>query len=182
MCDVGSNTVNADIEDEFTAYVSARSPALLRTAYLLTGNERDAEDLLQTALLKTLRHWRRIRAHESLDGFVRTVMVNERRAWLRRKASTETPVATLPEPAGRGEYGQVDDLDRLHRALRMLPRRQRAAVVLRFYEDLSEADTAAALDCSVGTVKSLTSRGAARLRQLLLDSDRRDEHDHLPRR
>jgi RNA polymerase sigma-70 factor (sigma-E family) len=151
----------------FTAFVTARSAALLRTAYLLTGDERAAEDLLQSALLKTLQHWRRIRDHESLDGFVRRVMVNERRSWHRRKSSHEVVTDAMQDQPGLDGAGDIAEADMVRRALMALPHRQRATLVLRFFEDLPEADVAAALGCSVGTVKSQTSKGLAHLRTAL---------------
>lgn len=158
---------------EFTAFVVARSPSLLRTAYLLTGDERAAEDLLQTALLSTLRHWRRIRERESLEPFVRRVMVNERRSWFRRRASTEVTVASVEDRPGPDVHARVDDGELIRRALLSLPPRQRATLVLRFFDDLAEAEVANILGCSVGTVKSQTSKALARLRGVLTDVDER---------
>jgi RNA polymerase sigma-70 factor (sigma-E family) len=158
---------------EFTAFVVARSPSLLRTAFLLTGDDRAAEDLLQTALLSTLRHWRRIRERESLDAFVRRVMVNERRSWFRRRASSEVTVAAVEDRPGPDVHSRVDDAELIRRALLSLPPRQRATLVLRFFDDLAEAEVANILGCSVGTVKSQTSKGLARLRGLLTEIDER---------
>ncbi len=156
--------------EQFRAYVAARSPALLRTAYLLTGSRADAEDLLQTALAKTYLAWGRVREREALDGYVRRVMVNTRTSSWRRRRVDEQPVDVLPETAvpERDVAADLDLHDAVWSALARLPRRQRAAVVLRYYEDLSEAETAAVLGVSTGTVKSTTSRALARLR----DDDR----------
>jgi RNA polymerase sigma-70 factor (sigma-E family) len=159
--------------EEFTAFVLARSPALLRTAYLLTGDEAAAEDLLQSALLATLRHWRRIRDRESLDSFVRRVMVNERRSWFRRRASTEVIVAEVSDIAVPDPTAGLGQADAVRRALLALPLRQRATVVLRYYDDLAEAEVASILGCSVGTVKSQTSKGLATLRSLLVEAGER---------
>jgi RNA polymerase sigma-70 factor (sigma-E family) len=151
--------------EAFREYVAGRSPALLRTAYLLTGHRGDAEDLLQTALAKTYLAWDRIRDRESVDGYVRRVMVNTRTSWWRRRKVEEYPTDTLPER--RDDRDATDDLalhDALWSALAQLPKRQRAAVVLRYYEDLSEAETADVLGISVGTVKSTTSRALVKLR------------------
>ena len=151
--------------EAFRAYVAGRSPALLRTAYLLTGHRGDAEDLLQTALAKTYLAWDRIREREALDGYVRRVMVNTQTSRWRRRKVAEYPTDALPER--RSERDATDDLalhDALWTALAGLPKRQRAMVVLRYYEDLSEAETAAVLGVSVGTVKSTTSRALAKLR------------------
>src|SRR4051812_16497074 len=151
--------------EAFRAYVVARSPALLRTAYLLTGSRADAEDLLQTALAKTYLAWDRIREREALDGYVRRVMVNTQTSRWRRKRVDEYPTDSIPE---RGtDRDAVNDLalhDALWSALSELPKRQRAMVVLRYYEDLSEAETADVLGVSVGTVKSTTSRALLKLR------------------
>jgi RNA polymerase sigma-70 factor (sigma-E family) len=151
--------------EAFREYVAGRSPALLRTAYLLTGHRGDAEDLLQTALAKTYLAWDRIRDRESVDGYVRRVMVNTRTSWWRRRKLEEYPTDALPER--RDDRDATDDLalhDALWSALAQLPKRQRAMVVLRYYEDLSEAETADVLGVSVGTVKSTTSRALVKLR------------------
>ncbi|MEO6204121.1 MAG: SigE family RNA polymerase sigma factor [Mycobacteriales bacterium] len=151
--------------EAFRGYVAARSPALLRTAYLLTGQRADAEDLLQTALAKTYLAWDRIREREALDSYVRRVMVNTQTSRWRRRKVDEYPTETLPERAGGRDA--ADDIalhDALWEALRGLPTRQRAMLVLRFYEDLSEADTAELMGVSAGTVKSTTSRALAKLR------------------
>ena len=159
--------------DEIRHWVVARSPALLRTAYLLTGSRADAEDLLQTALAKTYLAWHRVREREALDGYVRRVMVNTQTSFWRRRRVDERPTGDLPERGGgRDATADLDLHDALWTALAGLPRRQRAAVVLRYYEDLSEADTADVLGVSVGTVKSTTSRALARLRT---DSSLRDD-------
>ncbi len=157
--------------EEFGSYVAARSPALLRIAYLLSGNRADAEDLLQTALAKTYLAWDRIREREAVDGYVRRVMVNTQTSWWRRRRVDEHPTDELPE----GRPDRRDDVtdaftdavslhDALWTALSGLPKRQRAMVVLRYYEDLSEAQTAQIMGVSVGTVKSTTSRALLKLR------------------
>ncbi|MEQ4207032.1 SigE family RNA polymerase sigma factor [Actinopolymorpha sp. B9G3] len=157
----------ADRTAEFSAYVAARHHALVRTAFLLTGDHHTAEDLAQTALARTYLAWERIRDKGSLDAYVRRVMVNEhttwwRRAWRRRERSTDNvPEREVWSPPDMGERAEVWTL------VCSLPPRQRAAVVLRYYEDLSEAETAQALGCSVGTVKSQTSRAIATLRERL---------------
>lgn len=167
--------MNPSEADEFTHFVQGRSTALLRTAYLLTaGDASAAEDLLQTALLQTLRHWRRIRERESIERFVRQVMVNERRAWFRRRASSEVVTDAAPhrpDPAGDRALQRVEDGDALWPALSSLPRRQRAVVVLRYFEDLPEDEVALILGCSVGTVKSQASRALAKLRLALTPTE-----------
>jgi RNA polymerase sigma-70 factor (sigma-E family) len=154
--------VDAAAEDDFRDFVLARSPALLGTAYALTGDRGLAEDLLQVALLRTYRHWRRLRHSEHPDAYVRRVMANQRISWWRRRrvAEADGPVPDRPGPEG----SSPEDRDELWRALRQLPPRTRAVVVLRYWEDLSEAEVARVLGCSVGSVKSQASRGLARLR------------------
>jgi len=159
--------MNAIDVEEFSAFVTARSGALLRTAYLLTGDERAAEDLLQSALLAVLRHWDRIRDRGSLDAFVRRVMVNERRAWFRRRSSGEVATGRIVDSPDRDVYTDLDTGDVVRQALMALPQRQRATVVLRYFEDLSEAEVADLLGCSVGTVKSQSSKALAKLRVTL---------------
>jgi RNA polymerase sigma-70 factor (sigma-E family) len=151
--------------EAFRAYVAARSPALLRTAYLLTGHRGDAEDLLQTALAKTYLAWDRIRDREAIDGYVRRVMVNTQTSLWRRKKVDEYATDAVPERRIDADATDVLALhDALWTALAGLPKRQRAMVVLRYYEDLTEAETADVLGVSVGTVKSTTSRALMKLR------------------
>ncbi|GIJ77223.1 RNA polymerase sigma-70 factor, sigma-E family [Micromonospora phaseoli] len=153
------------LEEEFRDFVTARSGALLRTAYLLTGDWGTAEDLLQTALTKTYLAWKRLGGIEALEPYARRVMVNTSTSWWRRRWHGERPTAVLPEQAAVDEIEQRLDRDVLWRHLRALPARQRAVLVLRFYEDMSEAQTAALLEISPGTVKSQTSRALATLRR-----------------
>ena len=148
--------------DSFDDFVAARSGRLLRTAYLLTRDSALAEDLLQTALTKAWFAWGRIEGNP--EPYVRKVLVNTYSSWWRRKWHGETPTDELPE-AGHAEHAAATDLAQdLWTALGRLPRRQRAVVVLRYFEDLSEAEIAAALDCSPGTVKSQASKALAKLR------------------
>ena len=146
----------------FDEFVATRSRTLLRTAYLLTGEHALAEDLLQTALAKCWFAWGRIEG--APEPYVRRVLVTTYATWWRRKWTGERPSAALPDvPVPDGS--SVEDRDALWRALDTLPRRQRAVVVLRYYEDLSEADTAAALGISKGTVKSQAAKALAALRR-----------------
>lgn len=150
--------------EEFREFVAARSPALLRTAYLMTGTRADAEDLLQTALAKTFVAWGRVREADSPEAYVRRVMLNTRTsAWRRRKVD-EQPYGELPERPTGDAYAATDLHDALWHALGTLGRRQRAVLVLRYYEQLSEAEIADALGISAGTVKSQASRALATLR------------------
>ena len=152
--------------DDFAEFVAARSGALLRTAYLLTGSHQDAEDLLQTALIKVVPKWGRLREHEP---YVRRVMVNESISRWRRGRWRETPSAVV-----RDQSGDEPDLAGrvvLRRALGELAPRQRAVIVLRYFDDLTEAQTADALGIAVGTVKSQARDALARLRLLVPDLD-----------
>ncbi len=153
------------LEEEFRDFVTARSGALLRSAYLLTGDWGTAEDLLQTALTKTYLAWKRLGGIEAIEPYARRVMVNTSTSWWRRRWHGERPTEVMPERAAADVIEQQLDRDVLWRHLRALPARQRAVLVLRFYEDMSEAQTAALLDISPGTVKSQTSRALATLRR-----------------
>ena len=150
---------------EFTEFVHVAWPKLYRTAYLLLGDSNLAEDLVQTALAKTYGSWRKVRDLDRAHGYARTVLVNTATEWFRKKSwRNELAYAELPESG----Y----DTDQSTRpvvidALRELPPRQRAVIVLRFYEDLSVAQAATALGCAEGTVKSQTSDALIRLRTLL---------------
>ena len=148
---------------EFDDFVASRSQALLRTAYLLTGDHALAEDLLQTALAKSWFAWGRISGPP--EPYVRRVIATTYATWWRRRWRSEYPSVELPEAAGPDRTAGVDERDVLWRALGALPRRQRAVVVLRYYEDLSEAETAAALGVSRGTVKSQAAKALAALRR-----------------
>jgi len=152
-------------QDAFRDYVAGRSTRLLKTAWLLTGDWHLAEDLLQTALAKTSLAWHRIERWESVDAYVRKAMVTTYATWWRRKWRGETPTRELPEQLSSDPYQEIDLRESVRRVLLTLPARQRAVVVLRYFEDLSEAETAAALGCSVGAVKSHSSRALARLRE-----------------
>jgi RNA polymerase sigma-70 factor (sigma-E family) len=149
----------------FAEFVAARQMALSRTAYLLTGDHHAAQDLVQAALVKTAAHWPRVLAAGDPEAYVRRVMVNENISGWRRRVPR--PVETVPDRPVADESGRTDSRLAVAAALRQLPPRQRAVVVLRFFEDLSEAETASLLGCSVGTVKSQTHDAIARLRQLL---------------
>ncbi|MDX6244275.1 MAG: hypothetical protein QOE76_1998 [Frankiales bacterium] len=167
--------MNALDEAEFSAFVRARWPAFARTACLLSaGDLGRAEDLVQTALARTMLAWPRLHDRGDLDGYVYRVMVRTQASWWQRRWHGERPTEVLPELIPTADpTGVVDDADQLGRALAQLPRQQRAAVVLRFYEDRSEREVADLLGCSPGSVKTHTSRGLARLRQILdVDAER----------
>ncbi|MFF0340005.1 SigE family RNA polymerase sigma factor [Kribbella sp. NPDC004875] len=155
----GSEVAVVVTVDGFDAFVAGRSPALLRTAYLLTRDHALAEDLVQTALAKAWFHWSRI-TEDNPEPYVRRILVTTYSSWWRRKWNHEIPTEDLPEtPAPAGD----DRLD-LWDALGRLPRRQRTVIVLRYYEDLTEPETARLMGSSVGTVKSQTAKALAKLR------------------
>ncbi|WP_203791643.1 SigE family RNA polymerase sigma factor [Paractinoplanes rishiriensis] len=158
-------------DEEVTAFVRARYGSLLRTAFLLCGDRGKAEDLVQTTLAKTVVVWSRLQRSEGIDRYVQRVLVNTFVTSTRRRSWWERPLGRLVESQAPDEYMGVEQRDLLRRALEGLPARQRAVVVLRFYEDLSEQDTARALGCSVGTVKSLSSRGLQTLRKQWVEVD-----------
>ncbi|MFE1749763.1 SigE family RNA polymerase sigma factor [Streptomyces anandii] len=153
----------------FASYVRARRPVLLRTARSLTANPSDAEDLLQTALTKTYVAWERIEDHRALDGYVRRALLNTRTSQWRKRRVDEFSCEELPEPEPVPDAADPAERqalrDAMWRAIMKLPARQRAMVVLRYYEDLSEAQTAEVLGVSVGTVKSAVSRALGKLRE-----------------
>lgn len=170
------------VDSSFDAFVAARSGALLRTAYLLAGDRQHAEDLLQTALLRALRRWSRVR--DAPDAYVRKVLVNLSRDWIRNRRRRPREVPAPPDPESLGGHerdvdGVMDHQVVVHQvvvqALAQLPRQQRAVVVLRYFEDLSVDQTAELLGCSAGTVKSHTSRALSRLRDLLTEDLTEDD-------
>ncbi|MFF5313362.1 SigE family RNA polymerase sigma factor [Streptomyces massasporeus] len=162
--------VRADGFDEFAA---ARWSTLLHVARLLTGGDRQrAEDLVQEALVKLWFAWPKI-ADQAPEAYVRTVLVRLAARSARRRWWGERPVEQLPDRAGPVDVSStVAERSRLEGALAQLSPKQRAAVVLRYYEDLPEAQVAQALGCPVGTARSHASRGVARLRQILSDAVR----------
>ena len=148
----------------FGDYVTARGAALLRIALVLTGNRADAEDLLQAALAKTYLAWDKIHDRAALDAYVKRAMVNTQISWWRRRRIEEFPTEDIPERATADHLPPSELQDTVRRALDRLPQRMRAAVVLRYYEDMSEPEIADALGVSRGTVKSTVSRAVAKLR------------------
>ena len=156
--------MGAPSHDEFHDFVAARRPTLLRAAMLLTADRADAEDLLQAALTNTYLAWGRINDHGALDGYVRRTMVNINISWWRRRRLEEYPTDALPDTPIADHTRRSELRDGLDRLLDRLPARQRAAIILRYYEDLSETEIAETLGVSVGTVKSTVSRAMAKLR------------------
>lgn len=153
----------------FDEWVAATAPRLHRTAFLLVGDWALAQDLVQHACASTWSRWSSV---ESPEAYARSVMARTASAWWRRKWRGEVPTSSLPEPFD-DPWNDVDSRDAVGRALRSLPPKQRAVVVLRFFDDLSEADTATALGWPVGTVKSTTSRALAALRATDLSEELR---------
>jgi RNA polymerase sigma-70 factor (sigma-E family) len=148
-------------ESDFDEFVVTRSPALLRSAYLLVQDEGRAEDLVQTALTKAWFAWKRI---DDPEASVRRIMATTSASWWRRRWNRETPTDQPHATHLAMEADQPEKAHDLWVAIGHLPPRQRAAVVLRYLEDRTEADTAYLLGCSVGTVKSQCAKALAKLR------------------
>ena len=150
----------------FAQFVEARRRALLRTAWLLTGDWALAEDLVQTALVRSWPRWERIWRRGDPEMYVRRVMVNTWAGWRRRRWRAEQPSGAVPDSPAAGDLAAEAAVRiTVQRALRSLPARQRAVLVLRVFDDLSEAQVAEVLGCAVGTVKSTMARAVARLRE-----------------
>jgi RNA polymerase sigma-70 factor (sigma-E family) len=157
-----------DKEIEFGDFMAARWATLFRTAYLLTGDRHEAEDLLQTVLARTCVRWHTIRDKRAAEGYVRRGLVREvQRTWRRR--SREVVTDEVPDAGHAGGLTSHADHLALWQEIRRLPPRMRATLVLRYFEDLTEAQTAQALGCSIGSVKSQTHHAVARLRAALPD-------------
>jgi RNA polymerase sigma-70 factor (sigma-E family) len=152
---------------DFDRFVGDNGDGLLRTAYLMVGDLHEAEDLVQETLFKVASRWPRVRRMDNPVAYTRRILVNlaSRGSSKRSRNRAELKATSPAETAAQAAHVDIDD--RLFDALAALPPRQRAALVLRYYLDLSEAEVAAALDCSLGTVKSSTSRGLKRLEQTL---------------
>ncbi|MEV7616850.1 SigE family RNA polymerase sigma factor [Streptomyces sp. NPDC089799] len=157
--------MQAEQEAQFQAFVAARWNHLVRTAYLLTGDPHDAEDVTQSALAKAYRSWRRVSRSDNPEAYVRRMLVNCNSDRFRKRRVTERLTATVPDTSVRDTAVQwADERNVLMAALAQLPARQRAVVVMRYWEDLSEAEVADVMGCSVGTVKSQASKALAKLR------------------
>jgi RNA polymerase sigma-70 factor (sigma-E family) len=158
-----------ELDDRFAAFVRTRADHHLQMTVLLTGDYSYAEDLVQASMVKLYRAWPRLDTSTDLDAYLRRIIVNTRLSWWRQRWRRETPVDVLPEeavpggdPAERHVLGML-----VRQSLARLPRQQRAVLVLRYCEDLPEAEVAALLGCSPGTVKSHAHRGLRALRELL---------------
>ncbi|MEY9863647.1 RNA polymerase sigma-70 factor (sigma-E family) [Catenulispora sp. GAS73] len=156
-------------EQEFWDFVTARRRSLIRTAYLLSGDPHAAEDYVQEALLRVYHNWRRIERLDQPEAYARKVVVNLVNSWwrlvLKRKTYAISELSDRPYPTD--DYAAVERSDELWRAMLKLPPGMRTMLVLRYYEGLTEAETAAILSKSLGTVKSQSARGLARMRNLL---------------
>jgi RNA polymerase sigma-70 factor (sigma-E family) len=158
--------MRSESEREYVEYVSARLPRLHRTAYLLCGDADRADDVVQATITSLYLHWRRASAADNLDGYVHRILVRRYLDERRRPWSGVVLTADAPDRAASADHS-VEDRDTVTAALRRLPKGQRAVLVLRYFCDLTIEDTAAALGCSAGNVKSQSARGLAALRQIL---------------
>jgi RNA polymerase sigma-70 factor (sigma-E family) len=174
------------VREEFERFVADSADRLLRTAYLVVQDLPVAEDLVQECLYQVARRWPRVRTMEYPVAYARRILINlalrgaESRQRRRRELSAEThqPMADRPDAAAGQALQNIDANAELINALEHLAPRQRAALVLRYFEDLTETQVAEAMDCSIGTVKSTTSRALDRLRLILADTD--DRHGSPP--
>ena len=163
----------AEESTTFEAYAAARGAALVRFAMLLTGDGHRAEDLVQEALTKAYFRWARIRQSDNPDVYLRRLVINGSRSWWRRRANRETPGLGLTELSAPGDLGaDAAARDELWRLIAALPDQQRAVVVLRYFADLTEAQIAEAMGCSVGTVKSQHAKALTTLRRHTPAEDR----------
>jgi RNA polymerase sigma-70 factor (sigma-E family) len=154
-------------EAAFRDFVAARSPALLRTAYLLTGDRGLAEDAVQSMFGRVYVSWSRIRHEAATDAYCRKALVREVSSWRRRRRVTHVLTAEVPDLAHHSVDEASEASESLRTAMLALPPRQRAVVVLRYFDDMSEADVATALGISRGSVKQHTHRALASLRAAL---------------
>jgi RNA polymerase sigma-70 factor (sigma-E family) len=163
--------VDEQAERDYREYVASRHAALFRVALLLAGHREDAEDLLQTALTKLALHWTRLARSAAADAYVRKILYHQQVSWWRSRGRRREHITAHPPDSGAVGDPAHDSAVRvtLATALGQLTPRQRAVVVLRYYEDLPETDVAQILGCSVGTVRSQNHRSLARLRVLYPD-------------
>ncbi len=156
------------MDAEFAEFVRHRGEHHLKTAVLLTGDWHLAEDLVQTSLGKLYKVWHRLDTSSGPDAYLRRILVNTHRSWWRARWRREIPRADLPDGAGPADMGEAGALaEDVRQALAKLPVKQRTALVMRFFVDLSEAEVAELMGCSVGTVKTHTHRGLRAMRQLI---------------
>ena len=165
--------MNARERQQFEEFMTSRWPGLVRLAFGLTGDRWLAEDLAQTALASAYASWRRVRRADDPDAYVRRILINASKGRWRRHRVSEHPAETAPEATVTDPTASVDNRSALFSALQELPQRQRAVVVLRYLEDLTDAQAAALLGCSASTVRSQAARALAKLRAsgALADTD-----------
>jgi RNA polymerase sigma-70 factor (sigma-E family) len=157
--------VDATAERDFREYVAGRQASLFRMALLLARNHEQAEDLAQSVLARLARYWPRVSRAENIDAYVRKLMYHEHVSWWNRRRRQEGTTERQPDrPPPEDLAASVALRLRLHEALQQLPTQQRAAVVLRYYEDLPEREVATIMGCAVGTVRSHTARALVKLR------------------
>ena len=162
-------------QPSFDAFVAARGSAMLRHAYVLTGDRHLAEDLVQETLAHLYRRWDRVAASTSPEAYVRTSVTRQFLSWRRRRSSTERVTDELPERVDAGDTGdRIAGDDAVWRALSTLPRKQRAILALRFYDDQSDVQIAEVLGISASNVRAQASRGIATLRQQLTTAGMHD--------
>lgn len=166
-------TIRESPGDEFAMFVRAKTPALLRAAFLLTGDRQFAEDLVQSALARTHRAWKRLHHNGNAEAYTRKTMYHLQVSWWRKKRIAESFHDTMPEPAAPDSASHTTLRVALRKALLKLAPRQRAVIVLRYFEQRTIPETADLLGCSEGTVKSQTSKALARLRELEPELDDR---------
>ena len=154
-------------EDRFAEFVRAHTASLFRTAYLMTGDYQRAEDVLQAALVRVYQHWPRVDTMDQPAGYARKVVVNQAVSWWRKRSAHESPLTLSDEPVWDGRVDAVAEHERVWQAVLSLPRRQRAVTVLRYYEDMTEAQIADTLGMAPGTVKSHSHAAVRRLAELL---------------
>ena len=161
------------LDEEFREFMHGRWPTMVRLAYGLTGDLGHAEDVAQAAFAKAYAAWPRVLRAGNPDAYVRQIVINENRNRFRKRRVAERLTNVMPEGNGPNAFREIDDRSALLAALQALGPRQRAVVVLRYWLNLSEAEIAAAMNCSVGTVKSQASRALATLRNSaeLVDGD-----------
>lgn len=168
--------MSAQDEAAFRDFAAAARPRLVRTAYLLCGDPHEAHDLVQVTLMRVHRRWRAIERTDLPQAYARRVLINLAASfWRRRLRAPLVALTAAGEPAGPDPAEAYGDRAELWQAVQSLPPRMRAILVLRYWEDLSEAETAAALGCSIGSVKSQASRGLDRLRDVLAGQRKNDE-------
>ena len=157
--------MRAEQEAQFEQYVAARGPALLRLAFVLTGDAHLAEDLVQNALTDAYRHWRRVRKADHPDAYVRRILVNAHLTWSRRRSSGERPTGDLPDLPERADATDaIVSRGELRQVLARLPERARTVLVLRYYADLDDAAIGRMLGLAESSVRATASRALATLR------------------